>query len=53
MTLFDMQGNLMLQRNNIYNAGSSVIDLDLSSVASGVYVLTVRQGAIVLQQRIV
>lgn len=52
ITLTDMAGKTVLKRNSTYNNGSSFIDLDMSSFAPGVYLLAVRQGEILLTQKI-
>lgn len=45
-------GRIVLQRNYIYNSGSLFTDLDISSFTPGIYILTVKQGELILQQKI-
>ena len=52
IVLTDIQGKVVLQRNDVYNNGSSATDLDMSSLAPGMYLLTVKKGDLVLQQKV-
>jgi hypothetical protein len=52
ITLTDMQGRVMMQTNSIHNGKISSTYIDMSSFASGVYLLTVKQGALMLQQKV-
>ncbi|MEI6946527.1 T9SS type A sorting domain-containing protein [Paraflavisolibacter sp. H34] len=53
LRLHNMEGKLMLQQNNVYNNGSSLTELNLSSVPSGFYLLIITKGPLVLKQKVV
>ncbi|PSR53690.1 hypothetical protein AHMF7605_09205 [Adhaeribacter arboris] len=48
-----LKGNTVLQRTNNLRTGTLTTDLDLSTIPSGVYLLTIKSGTLVLQQRVV
>lgn len=53
LTIANMEGRVILQKNNVTNSGRSFADIDISSVASGVYLLTVKKGSLVFKQKVV
>jgi len=44
ITVVNRNGNVMMQRNNIYNNGSSVVDLNVSALSKGFYLVKVNNG---------
>jgi hypothetical protein len=53
ISLMSIQGKMVLQRRSVFNSGKSYIYIDMSSVAPGVYLLTIRQGTLKLEQKVI
>ena len=53
IALTNMEGRTVLQKNNVYTSGSSFTNVDVSAIAPGIYMLTVRRGTVVMQQKLV
>ena len=53
IALTNMSGRTVMQKNNVYTSGSSFTDLDISAITPGIYMLTVRRGTLILQQKLV
>jgi hypothetical protein len=53
ITVTDMTGKLVLQKDKVHNSSKLTTDLDFSSLASGVYLLTIKKDELVLQQKVV
>lgn len=53
LTVLNMKGELLLQKNSVFNNGSSVTSLDMSAFAPGMYLITVKKDKLIMQQRIV
>lgn len=48
LSLTDINGRTILQKNNVHNNGKSFTDIDMSSFAPGIYMLTIKM-ALLLQ----
>lgn len=53
ITLANMDGKIILQKNNTISGNTSFTDIDMSKTARGVYLLTLKRGDYTLQQKVV
>ena len=53
ITIVNMRGETILQKNKVFNNGSSVVDIDMASASSGVYIITVTKDNLVIQKKII
>lgn len=53
LTLTDINGRIILRKNNIHNSGKSSADIDMSSFAPGIYMLTIKKDGVQVEQKIV
>lgn len=53
IAVLSMKGEVVLQKGNVFNSGSLSIKLDMSAVASGVYLVEARKGNLVWRQKVV
>jgi hypothetical protein len=53
VSLMDIEGKLVLLKTKVYNNGSSLAHLDVSSFVPGVYLLHVSKGTLILKEKIV
>jgi hypothetical protein len=53
LSLTDINGKTILQRNNVHNNGKSSADIDMSSFAPGIYMLTIKKDDVRVEQKVI
>lgn len=53
VTVVDAAGKVVLQKQQVYQYGTGVYELDMSAQLRGIYLLSLRNGNTVLQQKVV